>query len=185
MKLLLSLPCRYCHLSVIRCDLGLFHQKFDLINFIFTALSLHNVIHCSIIAPDDFHVGRFLTHGIIHNAVSRHIDAHVRRGFIRIFSIDPFKNRIEHRKDLYIPVVIDSRFPISLQVKRIDHIDIIQICRCRFICQIDRMLQRNIPDRESLIFSVSRLDPSFIVMVKLRKAGSHFPASGPRSCHNH
>ena len=39
------------------------------------------------------------------------------------------------------------------------------------------MLQRNVPDRESLILCISCLNSSFIVMIKLGEAGCHLSAS--------
>lgn len=40
------------------------------------------------------------------------------------------------------------------------------------------MLQRDIPDWESFKFGISCLDTALVFMVKLRKAGGHFSASG-------
>ena len=42
------------------------------------------------------------------------------------------------------------------------------------------MLQRDIPDWESFKFRISGFDATFILMIKLGKAGSHFSASGSR-----
>ena len=91
---------------------------------------------------------------------------------------------MQDRKDLDIPVVIDGRLPVGLQMERIDHIDIIQIRRSRLVGQVDRMLERDIPDRKRLKFRVARLDPSLVFVIKLGQTGRHLPASGARRRNN-
>ena len=53
-------------------------------------------------------------------------------------------------------------------MERIDHVDIVQVSRCCLICQVDRMFQRNVPDRESLEFRISGTDTSAMLLIKLR-----------------
>ena len=52
-------------------------------------------------------------------------------------------------------------------MERIDHVDVIEIGRRRLIRQIDRMLQRQIPNRERLEFGISRFDAMLVFMVEL------------------
>ena len=67
----------------------------------------------------------------------------------------------------------------------IDHVDVVQIRSGGLVSQIHRMLQRDIPDGESLKFCISGPDAPFVFMIKLGQAGSHLPAARPRSRHHH
>ena len=57
------------------------------------------------------------------------------------------------------------------------HINVIEIDRCRLISNVNRVLKRKIPYRECLKLSVSSLDASLMVVIKLRKTGRHLSAS--------
>ena len=67
----------------------------------------------------------------------------------------------------------------------VDHIHVVQVCCCRFIGQIYRMTQRDIPDGEGFKLRIARLYPSFVLMVQLRKAGRHLAAAGAGCCQHH
>ena len=47
-------------------------------------------------------------------------------------------------KYFYVTVVVDGRLTVGFQMERVDHVDVVQICGCRLICEVDRMLQRQI-----------------------------------------
>jgi len=70
-------------------------------------------------------------------------------------------------------------------MKRIDGVDIVQVCGCRFIGKVNRMVQRQIPYREGFKFRVSRVYVSFMLMKNLGQAGRHFSAARPRCRNNH
>ena len=55
----------------------------------------------------------------------------------------------------------------------VDHVDVIEVCGSRLIGQVDRMLQRQVPDREGLKLGIAGLDAPFVLMIKLGKAGGH------------
>ena len=63
-------------------------------------------------------------------------------------------------------------------MERVDHIHVIQICGGRFVGQIYRMAQRQVPDRESLEFGITRFNPPLMFMIQLGEAGGHFSAAG-------
>ena len=70
-------------------------------------------------------------------------------------------------------------------MERVDHVHVIEIgCSC-FVCDINRMLERQVPYRESLEFSVTSLDSSLVLMVKLTEAYRHLSASGTWSSDDH
>ena len=66
----------------------------------------------------------------------------------------------------------------------VDHIDIVKVCGCSLIGQIDRMLKRDIPDREGLELGIAGIDPMLMLMIELRQAGSHLAAAGARCSYN-
>ena len=68
-------------------------------------------------------------------------------------------------------------------MERVDHVDIVQIGGSSLVSQVDRVFQRQIPDREGLIFCIAGVYTAFVLMVKLGKAGCHLSASRSR-CSN-
>ena len=65
-------------------------------------------------------------------------------------------------------------------MERVDHVDVVQIGGSSLVSQVDRVLQRQIPDREGLIFCIAGVYTAFVLMVKLGKAGCHLSASRSR-----
>ena len=185
LELLSAFLGRYRNFSVGRTDLCLLHQKFDLIYFTLLTFLKHDPVRGIIVAPDDLHAGSFLAYLIVDNAVSGHVDTHVGGGFVDALTIDRLKHGGKDRKDLDITVIVDSRLPIRFQMERIDHVDIVKVrCSC-LIRQVDRMLERNVPDRESLELCIAGLDSAHVVMIKLRKTGSHLAAARTGSRNDH
>ncbi len=90
---------------------------------------------------------------------------------------DPF----DDRESLQITVVVDCHFVVSLKMIVVHHVDILQIDCCGFIGNVQRVLQRNIPDRESLEFRIAGHAPLTAFVVQLVQAGSQLAAAGTRS----
>ena len=65
-------------------------------------------------------------------------------------------------------------------MERVNHVDILKVGRCCFICKVYGMLKRKIPDRECLVLGISGFYASFILMIKLRETCSHLARSGSR-----
>ena len=65
-------------------------------------------------------------------------------------------------------------------MERGDHVDIVQIGGSSLIGQVDRVLQRQIPDREGFIFGIAGVYTAFVLVVKLGKTGCHLSASRSR-----
>ncbi len=158
-------------------DLCLLHEKFDLIDFGLGSLVLYHLVQGRVVSADDFHLGGLTAGLIVNDAVSRHVDAHVSGGFVGIAAVNALKNGIQHRKDFNVPIIVYRGLAVSLQMKGIDHVHIIQVRRGRLIGQIDGVLERDVPDREGLELGVARLDAPQVVMVELGQAGGHFPAA--------
>ena len=66
----------------------------------------------------------------------------------------------------------------------VKHIHIVEICGRRLVCDIDGMQKRNIPNRESLEFRISRLNAAAVFVVYLREADSHLSAARTGGGHN-
>ena len=63
----------------------------------------------------------------------------------------------------------------------VDHIDIVQVSSRSLVSEVYRMLQREVPDREGLVFRIAGADAALEIMVELGQAGRHLTAAGTRS----
>ena len=61
---------------------------------------------------------------------------------------------------------------------RVDNVDIVEVGGCRLICEVDGVLQGQVPYGKRLELCVSRLDAAQVVVIELGEAGRHLPASG-------
>ena len=131
-----------------------------------------------VVPPQNFHFGRGAAHLIVHNAVARHVHAHVRGRFIGRLALNFFKDGVEHRENLHIPVIVHSGDAVGLQMEGVDHVHIVQIGGGGLVGQIDRVLQGQVPDGECFKFGIAGVDATLMVMVELAEAGGHFAAAG-------
>ena len=100
--------------------------------------------------------------------VTCHVDTHICRGFIRAAAHDLLNMACTTGENFYVTVVVDGSFAVSLQMERVDHVDIVQICSGSFVGKVYRMFQRKVPDREGLKFCIA----GFLLLVCIRgKAG--------------
>ncbi len=65
-------------------------------------------------------------------------------------------------------------------MERVDHVHVVEVGSRRFIGEVDRVVQRQVPDREGLKFCIARVDAAQMLVVKLRQAGRHLAAAGSR-----
>jgi len=134
---------------------------------------------------------RFLPGGLAHGPVVRDaetgaVHAHVRRGFVhRRAAHDPFQDSPQHGEGVHVAVVVDGDLPIGLLVEGIDEIEVADIGRGRLVGDVDRVFQRDVPDREGLEFGVSAPYAAPVFMVYLGQAGGHLAAAGARAGHDH
>ena len=70
-------------------------------------------------------------------------------------------------------------------MKRVDHIDIVKICGSSLIGKIDRVLQREIPDRECFKFCITGIHSALVLVIELAETCCHLPAAGARSGDNY
>ena len=110
---------------------------------------------------------RSLTDGIIADAEADHVDAHVRGRFVGRCSLNLFENRAEYRENSDVAVVVDDGRAIGFEVEGVDLIDVVEVGGRRFVSQVDGVIERQIPDRESLEFSITGFDAALVFMIKL------------------
>ena len=69
-------------------------------------------------------------------------------------------------------------------MERVDHVDVGKVCRGRFVGEVYRVLEREVPDGEGLVFRVARVNAALVLLVELAQAGRHFAGAGARRSHD-
>ena len=77
---------------------------------------------------------------VVGYAKSCHINAHIGGRTVRRASVNALKNRVEYREHLNVAIVINRGFSVRFKVKRVYHIDIVEIGCSRLICEVNRVL---------------------------------------------
>ena len=142
------------------------------------------MVECGVVATDDLVVGGLAADVVIADAVAHHIHTHVGRRFVRVLAVDSLEEGVQHREYLDVPVVVDRRLAVGLQMERIDHIHIVQIRCGGLVGDVDRVLQRKVPDRERLELGIARRHSLLVLVVELAEAHGHLSATRPRSRHD-
>ncbi len=132
------------------------------------------------VAADDLLFRRLPDNLVIGNRESDTVHAHVGRGFIALFRLhDPFADAAHDGENFNIPVVIHRHFMVVLQMEGIHHVDVTDIGGGGLIGDVDRMIQRKIPDRKGFKLCISGGNAALVFVIDLRKTGRHFPLLGP------
>ena len=119
---------------------------------------------------------------LVAHAESQHVDTHVGRGLVWTVAVYAFKECIEHWEDLDVTVVACSNLSVGLEMERVDHVHIIEVCCSCFVCDVYRMFQWEVPDWESLELCISCLDVSLLLVVELAETYRHLSASWSWGC---
>ena len=69
-------------------------------------------------------------------------------------------------------------------MERIDHVDILQICRGGLVGKVDRVFERDVPDGEGFKLGVARFHTVLVFVIQLRKAGRQLAGAGAGCGHN-
>ena len=93
---------------------------------------------------------------------------------------DVGENRAQNREYLDVAVVVHADLVVGLEVERVDHVDVFKVCGGGLVREVDRVVERQVPDRERLEFRVAGLHAPLLLKVELRQAGRHLPASRTR-----
>ena len=166
-------------------DLGLFHQQGDLVHLVLRAFAFGQVAQGGIITADDLLLRGFAAYGIVAEAVTHHVDAHIGRRLVGILAVNALEDGIQHGEDLDVAVVVDGSISIGFQMEGVDHVDIAEVGGGCFVGHINGVLQRQVPNGEGLKLGVARLDAAFILVVELAEANCHLAAAGTRGGNHH
>ena len=153
------------------------HHKLQLAQLTFVGLTAHEGDLRGVVAAQDLQTGRLAADLVVDDAVARHVHAHVGGGLIGALALDLLKHRAQHGEDLHVAVVVDGRFAVGLEVERVDHVHIVEVGGRRLVGEVDRVLERQVPDGEGLEFGVARGDAVLVLVIELAQTGRHFAAA--------
>ena len=94
---------------------------------------MYDLLKSLVVAADDLLAGSLAACLVIEDAETGHVDTHIGRGFVRAFAEDSLKDGAEHRIDLNVAVVVDGGLSVSLEMERVDHVHIVQVCSCGLV----------------------------------------------------
>ena len=177
-RLFRNLVCGRNNLSVGGGNVRLAQQKLKLFNLLCNVKPLSAVAEGFVIAADNFLLCGTAYSLVVKNAVACHVDAHVRRRLIWRIAVDVFKNRLKHRENFNVAVIVDGLDIVCVKVERVKHIHIVEVCGCGLIGKVDRVTERQIPDWKGFKLRVAGLNAAQVLVIELRKAGGHFSAAG-------
>ena len=147
-------------------DLGLLEKQGDLVDLAVVAVTLGQPVQSIVVAAYDLVFRRITAYFVIIYAESHHVHAHIGRGFIGILTVYALEKGIQHRKYLYVTVIVDCRGTVCFKMKRVDHVHIVEVGRSCFVCDVDRMFQRQAPHWKCFKFGISGLDTALCVHCK-------------------
>ena len=171
--------------GVVGVDAGLVHHQLQLAEAILAdagALDLDGGLE---VAAHDLHLCGVAHRVVVHDRHARHVDAHVGGGLVGALAHDLLHHGLEHGEDLDVAVVVDGGLAVGLQMERVDGVHVVQIDRRGLVGDVDRVLQRQVPDGERLELGVAGLGAALVLVVELREAGRHLARAGAGRGHDH
>ena len=156
----------------------LVHQKFQLVDLALDLCAVFKRTQRLEVPADDLVAGGLAAGGIVHDAVARHVHAHVGGGVVGALACDQLEHRVDHREDLNVAVVVDGGLAVGFQMERVDHVHIVQVGGGGLVGQVHRVLERDVPDGEGLELGITGLDAPLVLVVQLGQAGGHLAAAG-------
>ena len=104
---------------------GLAHQKLQLADGFLAALALLLVAEGYIESADNLLPGGLPGCLVIHDAVSHHVDTHIRGGLVGAAAQNLLKDGHQHREGFHIPVVVHRGHPVGIQVEGVNHVHVV------------------------------------------------------------
>ena len=129
-------------------------------------------------------LGGILANLVVANAVTNHVYAHVRWGFVGACAQNASEDGVQNGEHVHVAVVVDSIFAVGVQVPRVNHVDVVKVSRCRFVRNVYRVSQRQVPHREGFVLGVAGLDTVLRIVVDLRQTSCHLSATGTGRSYN-
>ncbi len=74
---------------------------------------------------------------------------------------------MNYGENLYVSVIIYRYLSVSVQMEVVHLVYVLKVGGCRLIRDVYRVIERQIPYREGLELSVTRLHPAFIFVIQL------------------
>ena len=173
-----TLERRRCDRTVGGGNARLIHQQLELAHAALVAETHADIAERLIVAADDLLAGGLAAGLVVNDAVARHVDAHIGRGVIGTFAGDLLEDGGNDREDLDVAVVVDRGDAVGLEVERVDHVDVVEVGGRRLVGEVDRMLERQVPDGEGFELRVACGDAALVLMVELAEAGRHLARAG-------
>ena len=164
---------------------GLLHQQLQLVHALLVPLAPAHVTQGGVVAADDLLTGGGSHHFVVHDAVARHVHAHVGGGLVGALPHDLLEHGPEHGEHLNIPVVVHRGLAVGLEVEVVDHVHIVEVHGGGLIGQVHRVLEGQVPDGEGLKLGIARLHPTAVVVIELGQAGGHFARARAGSRDHH
>lgn len=167
--------------TIVGSDFGLIEEHLNFADFSLVACATCQFVGSVVVASDDFVFRSLAAYFVVANAEAYHVDAHVGRRLVRVGAIDAFEQGVEHREDFDVAIIVDGCFAVSLKMEWVDHVDVVEVGCGSLVGYVDRMFEREVPNRECLKLSVSGSYAMFVFVVELAQAYSHFAATRTRS----
>ena len=126
----------------------------------------------------------FATYLVIGDARADHVDAHVGGRLVWAAARNLIEQDFEERKDFGVAVIAHGLDAVGGEMEGVDQADIIEVCCCRFVSEIHRMIDGQVPDREGLELGVARLDAALVIVIDLRQTRRKLSRPRPRRRHD-
>jgi len=152
--------------ALFRQQFEILHEKLNPLDG-FTVGEAHDILApVTEVATDDLHLGSFPGDGVVDDGETGAVHPHVGWGTVKgRFAGDLFQDAPEDGKYLHVPVVVDRRLAVGLEVERVDEIEVPDIGGGRLVGHVHRVFQGQVPDGEGLELGVSRFQPAFVIVI--------------------
>ena len=173
-----DLDCR----SVLAVQTGLVHDLEASLHGLLGADSLGILACRAVVAPDDLLVGSLADNGIIADAETKTVDAHVgRRVVAERAACDLVQDSLEKRISLHVAVVVYGDISCCSNIIMVNLVVVADIGRGGLVGDVHRMVDRQVPDRERLELGIAGLATLAELVIDLGKTGGELSASRARS----
>ncbi len=154
----------------------LFHQSLDTADG-FAGADAECVFACgSEVAADDFLAGGVADDLVVGDGEAGAVDSHIRGGAVDLLAHEAAEDSLENGEKGDVPVVVNGGLAIGFEVEGIDEVRIAEVGGCGFVCEVDGVLEGDIPDGEGFEFRITGSDAATMFVVELGETGGHFSA---------
>ena len=185
LRFFFSVLCRNGSLAIFCRDLSLLHDQGYLVHLILVVAIGCKPSEGRVVAPYYLISCSVTAYILVAHTETYHVNAHISRGLVWVFSVYALENGVEYWENVYVPVVIDRDLVIGFQMERVNHIKVIKIGCCGFVSKVYRVFKRKIPYRECLKLGIACLDVALVFMIELTQTYCHLSTAWTWSCNNY